>query len=261
MKNIRVRLTIINIKRFVCENKKAILSCALVFLAGVVAGICITIAECQGQFVRVNSNNIVFGAFKVFFLFSIFELIGYFILLFSIINFILTLCSMGVLLILGFMLGKYSCILVACFSISGIINLIFIYIPVFLICFILMTVALIKILEFGSCNNCGKSCGNDCNRNNLSYNYNRGACLNQNCNRNQSFIRNRCNNRNQYFSQSSNCNNNQVFDNHRSNNRCRNIFSNLKPSVIFVFSVYGINVALNFVVFIILGLLFPVIVV
>lgn len=276
MRNIRVHLTIVNIKRFVCENKKAIISCAAVFLVGIILGICITIAGCQGEFNKVNTNDVVYGAFRVFLLFSLAELIGYFVLLLSIINFLFTLFSMCVLIYLGYVLGKYSCMLVACYSVNGVINLIFIYIPVFLICFVLMTITLIKILELSACEEC--SCKSlfdktktSCNcygsqYNNRGYNrqpYSRNQGYEQYRHRNQGYEQYRYRNQSYREAQYQNptYTKSGAFGSRRAPTKNRAIFLNLKPSVIFTLSVYGINVGLNFVIFIILGLIFPVIVV
>lgn len=207
MKNIRVNVTISTAKIFIIENKKLVISCLSIFLVGLVFGIGATIIGCEGVFISVNTNDIVYGSFKMLFRFTLFELAAYMILLLSVVNFALSICAMSTFWFMGFFLGKYACVLVACFRISGILNLIFIYLPVFFIALIHMTVAIIKITRYKEC-----SCTNYC--------YNKTV-----------------------------------------NNRGKNIITNLKPSVSNTIIIFGINVSFNFVIFIILGLLFPVIVV
>lgn len=128
-------------KDFFRENRKSILSFSAVFAVGILLGVFITINVAGGEFERVARADIEFGAVKVFFTSAFMTLAGYGVLLLAACAPALALVSLLSFGVLGYYFGKYVCLLVAVYGMTGIINMLVIYLPFFLLTFLCMCVA------------------------------------------------------------------------------------------------------------------------
>jgi hypothetical protein len=236
MRKSRFALAKSHIRTFFCENKRGIISCAVAFVLGVALGVAITVLEHGGQFEHVPLCDMNFGGFRVFLKFSAFELIPYIVFLFAALHFLLTLLSLSMILFVGFALGKYAVVLIMCYSLKGITNFCVIYAPALFLTFVIMSFALITVINLGECGGnprrqsypnfapCGRGyCGGNCS-----------TCASRGAGGGSAFYR---------------C----------SPHRISTIV--LKPSVKFLIICYGVNVGVNFFIFVFLGLFVPVIVI
>ena len=139
------------IKDFCRDNKKSLISFAAVFALGIVLGIFITISAAGGEFERVARADMEFGAVKVFFSTSFTVLIGYGVVLLSACAQVLAIASLLAYALLGYYFGKYMCLLVAVYGATGVLNMVVIYIPFFLVTFLLMCVAGAKAASAVGC--------------------------------------------------------------------------------------------------------------
>lgn len=228
----RFRILLSCVRHFLTDNKRSVICCIIALILGIALGIAFTILECGGEFTQIKLNNINFSSFKVFFKFSFFELFAYLIFIFAAFHFLLTLLSLSTILVLGFSIGKYSTILVSCYAIKGITNLVCIYLPALFLTFIVMSATLIIVIELG------ESGGRFGAKN--YYTNMRRSCYNSNSS---------CN----YTSSGCKVGTLYRFGRHRIT------AIKFKPSIKFVFIGFSINVGVNFFIFIFLGLLIPVI--
>ena len=129
------------VKDFLKENKKTVLSFGIVFALGIVIGIFVTISAAGGEFERVARADMEFGAVKVFFTTGFAVLLGYGVLLAAACAPAVAPVSLLSPAVLGYFFGKYMCLLVAVYGATGIVNLLVIYVPFFLVTFLSMTVA------------------------------------------------------------------------------------------------------------------------
>ena len=129
------------VKDFLKENKKTVLSFGIVFALGIVIGIFVTISAAGGEFERVARADMEFGAVKVFFTTGFAVLLGYGVLLAAACAPAVAPVSLLSPAVLGYFFGKYMCLLVAVYGATGIVNLLVIYAPFFLVTFLSMTVA------------------------------------------------------------------------------------------------------------------------
>ena len=128
------------IKDFLKENRKSVLGFSAVFALGVVIGIFVTISAAGGEFERVARADMEFGSVKVFFTSSFALLAGYGVLLLAACAPALALVSLLSFAVLGYFFGNYLCLLVAVYGATGVLNLIVIYLPFFLLTFACMVV-------------------------------------------------------------------------------------------------------------------------
>lgn len=140
------------VKDFCKENRKSVISFCALFALGIVLGIFITINAAGGEFERIARADMEFGAVKVFFTASFTVLIGYGILLLAACAPALAIVSLLAFALLGYYFGKYMCLLVAVYGITGTVNMIVIYIPFFLVTFVCMAVAGARAASAVGCN-------------------------------------------------------------------------------------------------------------
>ena len=143
------------IKDFLNLYKKSVLCFSLLFFIGIIVGIVSAVNAVGGEFEKILQKDMTFGAVKVFFYSALFLLVGYFFV--AVASCVKGTSFVAVLpfVVLGFMFGKYICILVAVYGGMGIMNLIFIYLPFFLLSFCLLLVG--GSVALRQCNMCASS--------------------------------------------------------------------------------------------------------
>ena len=143
------------IKDFLNLHKKSVLCFSLLFFIGIIVGIVSAVNAVGGEFEKILQKDMTFGAVKVFFYSALFLLVGYFIV--AVASCVKGTSFLAVLpfVVLGFMFGKYICILVAVYGGTGIMNLIFVYLPFYLLTFCLLLVG--GSVALRQCNMCASS--------------------------------------------------------------------------------------------------------
>lgn len=159
MSTLRTRLITSSLLTFFEKNKKVLISTLVLFVIGIIIGVILAYRAVDGSFERVPRIDIEVGSAKVFFISSLCLLGCYGIILVAGINnkTVFLICIPFVLL--GYFCGKFACALVCRFEGFGIINLVIIYLPFFLITFVLMMLATASILS--------SSCSDRCEGSNL----------------------------------------------------------------------------------------------
>ncbi len=141
---------------FVSSNKKTIICCLSLFLVGLVVGIVYTVSANGGEFEKISRSDMDFGAVKVFFYSSLLVAIGYFaVAIASVVrglNFIAALPFP----ILGFIFGDYTTMLIGSYGGMGICNLLFVYMPFFLLTFGILTASSCVALRLSDVCECRK---------------------------------------------------------------------------------------------------------
>lgn len=134
LKNLRY-----SILDFLTINKKTVICCLAVFLAGIVVGIVYTVTSNGGEFERITRADMTFGAVKVFFYSSLLVCIGYFAIA-------IASCIKGMgfvallpLPVLGYFFGNYTTLLVGSYGGIGLSNLFLVYAPFFTLTFGILT--------------------------------------------------------------------------------------------------------------------------
>lgn len=157
MSTLRTRVISSSLLTFFDKNKKVIISTLVLFVIGIVLGIIFAYRAVDGNFERVPRVDVETGAAKVFFISLLCLVGGYGILLIAGINnkTVFLICIPFVTL--GYFLGKYSCALICRFESFGVLNFIVIYLPFFLITFVLMMIATVNILSATCTDYCEKS--------------------------------------------------------------------------------------------------------
>lgn len=130
----------------------------MILLLGIIIGVISAINATDGNFERVARADMEFGAVKVFFFSSLALCGSYVILLISGINNKTVIVAIIPFFVLGFFMGEYMCALIARYEGLGLLNLIFIYLPFFIVSFVCMLVALTVILS-ASCGSCSCESG------------------------------------------------------------------------------------------------------
>ena len=136
------------------KNKKVVISTTLLFVIGIIIGIVYAYRSVDGSFERVIRSEVETGAAKVFFISLLSIMGGYVIILISGINNKTVFLICIPFTVLGFFLGKYSCALVGRYEGFGVLNLVIIYLPFFLITFVLMAIATACVLSAGCTDYC-----------------------------------------------------------------------------------------------------------
>lgn len=189
----RKRAILSSVRSFVAQNKKIIICVSAIFAIGIIVGVISAINATNGNFERVARADMNFGAVKVFFFSTLALAACYGLLLVSGINNKTVFIAIIPFFALGFFCGEYTCALIARYEGLGLLNLLLIYLPFFIVSFVCMTLALCNILN-SSCTDCAGD-------------------------------------------------------------------STLKPSFVATLKIFGINIAINFVLFLIIGAIFGVIIV
>lgn len=154
MTSLRTRTIISSLRTFFEKNKKVIISAAVLFALGIVLGIVLAYRAVDGAFERVPRSEVETGSAKVFFISLLCLVGGYGILLIAGINNKTVFLIVIPFITLGFFLGRYACALVCRFEGFGILNLVIIYLPFFLITFVLMLIATANIMSAGCTDYC-----------------------------------------------------------------------------------------------------------
>lgn len=123
------------------------------FAIGIAVGIISAIRSVDGDFERIARADMSFSSAKVFFISSLAVVGGYLILLLSGYNNKTVFLAVIPFVVLGFMCGQYSCILIARYESTGILNLLLVYLPFFLCTFVCFVFAACAILS-ASCTDC-----------------------------------------------------------------------------------------------------------
>lgn len=192
----RLRTLSSNIRAFFHDNKKAVICFSVVFALGIVIGIVAAIETRRGVFERFEIEVIEYGAVRMFFLTSLILAGAYALIWIASSGSKVVFLAVIPFFALGFMFGEYMCVLVGCYGVIGVLNLIFIYLPFYIMTFLCLLVAASYILSHPGCGASG----------------------------------------------------------------CGTPFK-LKPPFIFLLKMYGINVAVNAVIFLIVGIFVKVIIV
>ena len=133
------------------------MSSAVLFAIGIILGIILAYRAVDGAFERVPRVDAETGAGKVFFISILCLVGGYGVLLIAGINNKTVFLICVPFVTLGYFLGKYSCALIGRYEGFGVINFVVIYLPFFLITFVLMMIAAANILSAGCSDYCERS--------------------------------------------------------------------------------------------------------
>ena len=128
-------------KDFVYDNRKSVFSFLGVFFVALIAGVFVTVNSAGGEFEQVVRADMEFGAVKVFFTASFAVLAGYAVILVAATGRNLAPVAALPFVVLGYICGKYSCLLVACYGATGLTNLLLVYLPFFLMTLVCAAVA------------------------------------------------------------------------------------------------------------------------
>ena len=128
-------------KDFVYDNRKSVFSFLGVFFVALIAGVFVTVNSAGGEFEQVVRADMEFGAVTVFFTASFAVLAGYAVILVAAAGRNLAPVAALPFMVLGYLCGKYSCLLVACYGATGLTNLLLVYLPFFLMTLVCAAVA------------------------------------------------------------------------------------------------------------------------
>lgn len=157
MSSLRTRVFLSTLKTFFDKNKKLAICACVLFALGIAVGIILAYRAVDGCFERVPRVDMETGAARVFFV-AILGLVGcYALLLISGINNKTVIVAIIPFTLAGFLLGRYSCALIGRYEGFGVINLLLIYLPFFLITFVCMLLAAASILSESCMERCGTS--------------------------------------------------------------------------------------------------------
>lgn len=140
------------VKDFCRDNRKSVISFCAVFVLGIIIGIFLTIDSAGGEFERIARADMEFGSVKVFFTTSFMVLVGYGILVLGAAAPALAVAGLLVFAVHGYYFGKYLCLLVGIYGMTGVVNIIFVYVPFFLFTFVFMIVAGVRAVNTVECN-------------------------------------------------------------------------------------------------------------
>ncbi len=118
-------------KSFICRNKKPLICALVAFLVGIVIGVLSAIRATEGQFDRVARIDMEFGSAKVFFISALAILGGYIVIVLSALKVKTVFLGVIPFVILGFFMGEYSTALIARYEVMGVLNMVFVYMPLF----------------------------------------------------------------------------------------------------------------------------------
>ncbi len=139
------------LNKYLKRHKKVIICSSLVFVIGIIVGILSAVRAVEGEFERIPRADMTFGSAKVFFISTLALIGGYVLILIGghsnktvvvgIIPFVVT----------GFFFGQYSCLLIAQYEGTGILNLMLVYMPFFIVSGVSMMLALCNSLSQSGC--------------------------------------------------------------------------------------------------------------
>ena len=129
------------VKDFMSAHKKTFLCFLIVFLAGMVVGIVTAVNSVGGEFVRLSKNDMVFGAVKVFFFSSLFLFAGYGVVILSTTCKGISFIAVFPFVVLGYFFGEYMTVLIGAYGGVGLMNLLFVYLPFYLLTFCCLSIS------------------------------------------------------------------------------------------------------------------------
>lgn len=130
--SINFRAIISSLKSVFDKNKKVIICALIIFVIGISGGIISVVRSVSDGFERVARADMQFSGAKVFFISSLALLGCYAVFLLAGINSKTVVLALIPFFALGFILGEYATALVARYETTGVLNLIFIYLPFFI---------------------------------------------------------------------------------------------------------------------------------
>jgi len=157
MSTLRTRVIKSSLITFFEKNKKVIISTVVLFAIGIILGVALAYRAVDGSFERVPRVDVETGSAKVFFISLLCLVGGYGVLLIAGINNKTVFLICIPFLTLGYILGKYSVALICRFEGFGVLNFILVYLPFFLVTFILMLIAATNILSASCSDYCENS--------------------------------------------------------------------------------------------------------
>ncbi len=157
MSTLRTRTVLSSLRIYFDRHKKVIISAVALFALGIALGIIFAYRAVDGSFERVARCDVETGGAKVFFI-SVLAIAGcYGVLLIAGINNKTAFLICIPFVTLGYFCGKYACGLVGRYEGFGVINLVIIYLPFFVVSFVLMTIAAANIFSSSCSDYCESS--------------------------------------------------------------------------------------------------------
>lgn len=138
---------------FFKANAKIIISVVVIFALGVALGVALAFRAVGGEFESVARVDAETGAGKVFFLSLLALLASYALVLLSGLNKKTVFLSCIPYFVIGFMCGRFSAMLLCRYELFGLLNFLFVYLPVFVLSLILLALATVRALD-SSCSEC-----------------------------------------------------------------------------------------------------------
>ena len=139
---------------FFKANAKVVVSALAILVAGIIVGVVLAYREVGGEFEVVARVDAETGAGKVFFLSLAVLVASYALVLLSGLNKKTVFICCIPYFFIGFILGRLSTALLCRYDIFGLLNFLFIYLPVFIISVFLLVIATARVLS-ASCTECG----------------------------------------------------------------------------------------------------------
>lgn len=138
-------------KDFLSDNKKSVISFAAVFFAALALGIFLTVGAAGGEFEEVSRADTEFGAVKVFFTACFALICGYAVFLIPAKAPSLSPVALLPFGLLGYFSGRHCCLLIACYGMTGLTNLLLVYLPFFLVSLAAAAVAGARVTAMRGC--------------------------------------------------------------------------------------------------------------
>ncbi len=147
MNNVKSKVVLSSVKSYCVRNKRALLCALIAYTVGIVIGIVSAIRATDGQFERVARIDMQLGSAKVFFI-SALAFAGCYLLI-VVAGFKSKTAFMGVVpfVAVGFFMGEYATALIARYEIMGVLNVLFVYTPLFCASASCMAIALARALS------------------------------------------------------------------------------------------------------------------
>ena len=122
------------------------MSALVVLVLAIAVGIIASIRAVNGEFERVARVDMEFAGAKIFFLSILLLALCYALFLIAGINSKTVFIAIIPYFFLGYLIGKYSTCLIARYEFWGTLNLLFCYLPFFIVTFALFVVATVNVL-------------------------------------------------------------------------------------------------------------------
>ncbi len=153
MSSARARILKSEISDFFKRNGKVVVSVLAVFVVGIVLGVTLAYRAVGGEFESVARVDADTGAGKMFFLSLLVLAASYGLILLSGLNKKTVFICCVPFFVIGYLLGRFSCALICRYEMFGLLNFLFVYLPVFIISVIMLVIASAVVLS-ASCTEC-----------------------------------------------------------------------------------------------------------